>query len=71
MLRGLTILNYVESINQRKILTEMDKIGSGAPRIIWKVNLMECTLTIHPTSMLNGTNKNIGRDNTIKGQVLA
>ena len=64
-------MNYVESINQSKILTEMDKIGSGAPSIIWKVNLMECTLTIHPTSMLNGTNKNIGRDNTIKGQVLA
>ena len=36
MLRDLTILNPGDSINQRKILTQMDKITGGAPRTIQK-----------------------------------
>ena len=66
MLRDLTILNPRESINQRIILPDMAKIGIGAPSIICKVNLMECTLTIPPAIMVNGLNKIRGRENPTK-----
>ena len=42
----------------------MDKIGISAPRTIRKGNFMECTRTIHPTSVMNGLKEIIGRDKT-------
>ena len=62
MLRELTILNPGESRNQKKILPDMDKIGGDAPMTRWKVNLMEYKRTIHPKIMMNGLNKNRGRE---------
>ena len=38
----------------------MAKIGIGAPKKIWKGNLMECTWTINQTNMMNGLKKNRG-----------
>ena len=57
MLRYSTIFNPGVSINQGKRLPEMAKIGGGAPRTRLKGNLMECTRTIYPTSIINGPNK--------------
>ena len=54
MLRDLTIFNPIDSINQRKILSEIANIGGGAPSTIWKGNLMGCTRTIKPESTMNG-----------------
>ena len=54
-------MNPGESINKRTRLSEMAKIGIGAPSIICKVNLMECTWTIPPKIMMNGMNKIRGR----------
>ena len=62
MLRGLTILNPVESRNQRIRLPDMDKMGIGAPSTIWNINLMEFTLTIQTKIMMNGLNKRGGRE---------
>ena len=53
MLRDLTILNPGESINQRIRLPYMSNIGGGSTSQIWKGNVMEYTLTIQPTSMIN------------------
>ena len=66
MLRYLTILKHGKSGNQRMILPEMPKNGIGVPSTIWKVNLIKCTWTIHPTSMMSGTKKNIGREKLAK-----
>ena len=66
MFRELTILNPRESRNQRIRLSEMVKIGIGAPSTIRKGNLMECTGTNQTTNMMNGLKKNRQRDNTPK-----
>ena len=57
------------SINQRKRLLDMSKIGGGDPITRRKGNLMKCTQTIHPTIMMNGMQKNRVIENTIKGSV--
>ena len=57
MLRDLTIFNPWETINKRIRLPESATIGIGASIKIWKGNFMECTSTIHPTSMVNGLKK--------------
>ena len=69
MLRDLTILNPGESINQTKILPDMAKIGGGAPSTIRKINLMECTLTIHPKIMMNGLKKTKEERSQKRGQI--
>ena len=50
-------------------LPDMAKIGIGAPSIIRKINLVQCTRTIYPTSIINGLTENRGRDKPKKGQV--
>ena len=69
MLRDLTILNPVESINQRIRLSEMARIGIGASSTIWKGNYMEYTWIIHPKRMMNGLKKIIVIEKPKKGQV--
>ena len=66
ILRDLKIFNPVESINQRKRLPEMDKIGGDVPSTKWKGNSMECTWTIQTKSMTNGLNETIGIDKPTK-----
>ena len=66
MLSYLTVLKTRESKNKKIGLTEMSKIGIVALITISKRNLMECTLTIHPTSMMNGLKKIRGRENSTK-----
>ena len=43
ILRDLTIADPCVSINQRKRLLDIAKIGGGAPSTIRKGNFMECT----------------------------
>ena len=61
MLRDLTIFNPDVQINQRKRLPEMANIGDGFPSTIQKVNFMECTWNIHSKRIIDGLNKNRGR----------
>ena len=46
----------------------MSNIGIFDPRTRWKGNFMECTLTMHPTIMMNGMKKNRGRDKPKKSE---
>ena len=71
ILRDLKILNPGVSINQRKRLPEMAKIGGSSLGTRRKGNVMECTWTIQPTSMMNGMKKKRVTDNPKKGQVPA
>ena len=59
MLREFTVLNPVESINQRIRLPDMDKINISAPSTRRKGTFMECTRIIQPTSIENVLRKNI------------
>ena len=67
MLRDLTTLNPVESINQRKILPEMVRIGIGSPSTVWKANFMGCKWTINPKSIIYGLKNNSKREEYKKG----
>ena len=49
-------------INQRKILTEMANIGDGASSTRQKGNFVECTWNIHSKIIIDGLNKDRGRD---------
>ena len=40
----------------------MENIGIGSPSTIWKGSLTECTLTIHPTIVINGLKENRRRE---------
>ena len=66
MLRNFPNLNPGASINQKTILLEMAKIGGGAPSTRWMVNLIACTLIIHPINILSGIKKIRGSCNPKK-----
>ena len=46
----------------------MAKNGICDPSTRWKRNFIGCKLTNHPTNIMNGMNKIIGKEKTKKGQ---